>query len=210
MKNSIIELMTKLKIARIMPVALTLIVGAIILAAIVTVIRVAFFPNTATNSSQTTTYTGRTELLSSDTGSGVKMIVRGAIVADEKFRTYQIEISPTIRKISSTTGYNGEPVVADSKPNSVAAYEQFVYALDKANLVKGDEFTGSNNDLRGICATGRLYIFQVLSNSSVVKELWTSTCEGSPGSLQANLEQITNLFYTQLPGSSVTISKLWQ
>lgn len=96
-------------------------------------------------------------------------------------------------------GYASQQVSSEQLPNSTAAYEQFVYALNRAKLMDGRPFTGDDNDTRGVCATGSLYQFEVLQGTNVVQNLWTSTCAGSPGSLRANLGQVSNLFQVQIP-----------
>jgi hypothetical protein len=85
--------------------------------------------------------------------------------------------------------------------NTEQAYEQFVYALDKANMSK--ERTISNDDegkdLRGICAGGYVFEFSIMSADNEVKKLWTSTCGGSKGTLNASKDQLSRLFLAQIP-----------
>lgn len=203
--------MPQLKIAKIIPIALTLVIIAVIIATLVTIIRLVAFPDNQTNTSiSSSPEADRNALLDSSADRSVKMVVRGNIVADENFVTYQIEISPTVRVLSAKNGYLGESKVLLTEGNNIPAYEQFVYALDKANLTKGTQFVGAKNDLRGICATGFVYDFQLLNYEKVEKNLWTSSCNGSVGSLDANLEQVLNLFYAQLPGAENLISTVWQ
>lgn len=201
--------MAKLKIKKIIPVALTMVGISVAIALLITIVRISFFPDNSTNIGIITD-NSRVALLDTSANNSVKMIVRGQLVADEDYRSFQMQISPNYRTLSSTNGYLGEPVILDSNNNNIPAYEQFVYALDKANLAKGVELSGDKNDLRGICATGRVYIFQIINDGRIVKQLWTSTCSGSLGSLQASLEQLSNLFYAQMPESKSIISKLWR
>lgn len=87
-------------------------------------------------------------------------------------------------------------------PNNTAAYTQFVNALDKANLVVGTPFPDEQNSVAGICATGNVYEFSLLSAGQAEETLWTSTCGGSPGSLKANTNQLSQLFLNQIPSGS--------
>lgn len=208
-KSSILNEMAKLKIAKIIPVGLALVGIAVTIAALVTIVRISFFSGGNTQSGQMVD-NGRKALLDISANSSVKMIVRGQIVADEDYETFQIEVGPSRRILSSTKGYLDESTVITEKINNIPAYEQFVYALDKANLAKGVELEDDKNDLRGVCATGRVYSFQIINDEKIVKQLWTSTCSGSLGSLQASLGQVSNLFYTQLPESKSVIGGLWQ
>lgn len=130
------------------------------------------------------------------------MSVRGPIVADEEFQSYAISISPSDRTITTYTGYLDTVKKKKSLDNNTKAYEQFVYALDKANYMKGEvPADDDKNDLRGICATGYVYEYSVVSGDDVVKRLWSSTCKGSPGSLDASIEQLNTLYFDQIPGS---------
>jgi hypothetical protein len=185
------------------------IVFVIVMIVIVGVVSIgrAFF----NNSQQETTITeetdkGRTELLKTSDGHGVQMTVRGPLVADENFKSYSILVSPDERSMSVYEGYQDKLKKRKVLSNNDKAYEQFVHALDKANLMKGEVPTDDEkNDLRGICATGYVYEYSVVVNGDTIKRLWTSTCGGSPGSLEASTDQLNSLFFTQVPGSTELI-----
>ena len=195
--------------SRIFPIALVLIIAAIAIAALVSLTRAIFF-NTP-NTSQTTVSqvdAGRQALLSTTADRSVRMTVRGAIVADEKFHSYQITITPSSRTLTTYIGYLDTTVDNVNLGNNIPAYEQFVYSLDRANLAKGTELTGDKNDTRGICATGQVYVFAILKADKSVKTLWTSTCAGSKGSLDASVDQLTRLFISQIPNATQLINKI--
>ena len=182
--------------SRILPIILILIVVAVAIAGLVSVGRMIFGGD---QTDPTQVDVGRDALLNTSIDRSVRMTVRGPIVADEEFRSYQVTISPTSRQIATYSGYLETPIQVQQYSNNVQAYEQFVYALDKANMMNGQELLEEKNDTRGICATGNVYEFEVLQAGSAVKRLWTSTCKGSPGSFKANVEQVENLFFDQIP-----------
>ncbi|MFY9228303.1 MAG: hypothetical protein WAO28_03180 [Candidatus Microsaccharimonas sp.] len=198
--------MARYRTSRILPVALVIIVIIIAIAALVSLARIVFFSSTSTTPA--TVDTSKEALLDTSVGRSVSMTVRGPIVADEEFQSYQIDISNNVREIKTYKGYLDTVVDSVALSNNVAAYEQFVYALDKANLAKGVELSGDRNDIRGICATGRLYEFTILNNKQPVKRLWTSTCKGSAGSLNANVSQLTSLFVNQIPDAEKLIDRV--
>jgi hypothetical protein len=136
-------------------------------------------------------------LLATDASRGVKMTVRGPIVAQENFRSYQIVITPSSRIITTYKGYLGEQISTKQLDNNLPAYEQFVNSLVKANLSKSKPFETEN--LNGICATGTVTEFDVLQNNKSLAHIWTSTCKGSVGSLAASVDQNKNLFLSQIP-----------
>lgn len=193
--------------SRIIPIALVLIIVAVAIAALVSLARAVFFSG-STQSTTTQVDVSKEALVSSTADRSVRMTVRGTIVADEDFRSYQISVSPSSRSLTTFTGYLDKRIDGVQLSNNVTAYEEFVFALDRANLAKGTELSGDKNDIRGICATGLVYQFEILKDNSSVKTLWTSTCKGSRGSLDANLAQLTQLFTSQIPTANTLISKI--
>lgn len=147
-------------------------------------------------------------LLTTNAGSSVTMNVRGPIVADENFRSFQITVTPATREVKTFTGYLDAVIDEESLPNNTAAYTEFVHALNKANLAEGTQFEGEKNDIRGICATGRITQFIIKKNGEPVQTLWTSTCSGSKGSLRASVDQLSQLFTRQIPNAPNYISKV--
>jgi len=187
---------------RILPLIITIIVVALVIAAVVSIGR-AIFSGESSTEEAVQVDKGREALLDTASGHSVQMTVRGPIVADEEFQSYQVQVSNSERSITAYKGYLESRTDGTSLSNNTRAYEQFVYALDKANIMKGEEPKGEEgNDLRGICASGYVYEYAVLSGSNTVKMLWTSTCSGSKGTLDASREQLTNLFLDQIPKSN--------
>ena len=199
--------MANYRTSRIIPVILVIVIIIIAIAALVSLARVVFFSGSNSATAEQIDVS-RDTLLNTSVGHRVTMTVRGPIVADEKFHSYKIDISPDARTINTYTGYLGTVVSQEALGNNVASYEEFVHALDKAELAKGDQFEGDKNDTRGICATGRVYQFSIYDGATEVKNLWTSTCGGSKGSLDASVEQLTSLFVNQLPSATSLIKKI--
>jgi hypothetical protein len=197
--------MANYRTSRILPIILVIVIIIIAIAAIVSLARVVFFSGSSTPEISDVS---RDALLSTTAGRSVSMTVRGPIVADEEFHSYQIDISPSSREVKTYTGYLETVVGSITLGNSVASYEQFVYALDKADLADGQELVGDRNDVRGICATGRVYEFSILNSGDVIKRLWTSTCKGSTGSLDASVVQLTSLFVNQIPDADKLIKQV--
>lgn len=191
--------------SRILPILLVLIVVAIAIAGLVSVGRMIFGGD---QPSEGQVDVGRDSLLNTSVDRSVRMTVRGPIVAEEEFRSYQITVSPSSRRLVTYSGYLESPTETKQYSNNVEAYEQFVHALDKANMMNGDAFEGEKDDTRGICATGSVYEFEVLRADSSVKRLWTSTCRGSTGSFKASIEQVEGLFLEQIPDAQQVLKDL--
>jgi len=192
-------------LSRFIPIVLVLIIVAIAIAALVSLGQAIFGGN---QGSQTQANVGRDALLSTDANRSVRMTVRGPLVAEENFHSYQVTIAPASRTMTTYTGYLDQILSTKQLANNLNAYEQFVYALDKANLMQGDELTGDKNDIRGVCATGEVYEFEVLQDNSTVKRLWTSTCKGSPGSFKASVDQVQPLFLNQIPDNKTLLQAI--
>lgn len=195
--------MANYRTSRILPTILTIIVIIVAIAGLVALARLLF--TGSSNSSTPKVNETQQSLLNTGADRSVSMTVRGPIVAEEDFRSYRITVSPASRQIQTFKGYLDTVIDQQTLSNNTAAYEQFVFALDKANFAKGVPFEGERNDVRGICAVGRVYEFAVLNAGESKHMLWTSTCSGSAGSLRANSSQLSQLFLNQIPdGSSIT------
>lgn len=191
---------------RLFPALLVAIIVIVAVVAVVSITRALFFSGAKEAATQVDT--SREALLNIGRDRKVRMTVRGPIVAEEKFHSYQITVSAEGRSLTTYQGYVGTPIDSVTLSNSGAAYDEFVHALDKANLSKGTAFEGDKDDTRGICATGRVYEYEIMYGTSTVKRLWTSTCRGSAGSLSASVEQLTNLFVKQIPDSRALLQKI--
>jgi hypothetical protein len=197
--------MYKSSSSRILPIIIVLLVVAIAIAALVSVGR-AIFSGDGSNAPKVDP--GVESLLNTAVDRSVRMTVRGPIVADEQFRSYQITVDSSSRRLNTYSGYLDQTIDSVQLGNNTKAYEEFVYALNRANFMKGNELEDEKNDTRGICATGRVYEFEVLQGASAVKRLWTSTCKGSTGSLKASLSQVQKLFLNQIPENKTALNKI--
>jgi len=199
--------MANYRTSRIIPVVLVVVIIIIAIASLVSLARVVFFSGSSSDNT-TQVDVSRDALLNTSANHSVTMTVRGPIVADEAFRSYKIDVAPNNRHLVTYTGYLDTMVDQISLGNSVAAYNEFVHALDKADFTKGKQLTDEKNDTSGVCATGSVYRFTIYDGSTVVKDLWTSTCNGSKGSLNASVTQLTNLFTKQIPDAEKLIKKI--
>jgi hypothetical protein len=189
--------------SRIVPIILILLVIAIAVIALISVGRLLFGGG---NQSSGTTDPGRVALIDTSATHAVRMTVHGNIVADENYRSYQVTIDPNNRVLTTYSGYLDQVLNTKQLSNNQKAYEEFVYALDKAGMMNGTELTGDKDDTRGICADGRVYEFEVLSASDTVKHLWTSTCKNSSGSLTVSPTLLQSLVLDQIPDNQKVLS----
>lgn len=200
----------KEKLIRIAPILLIIAIAILSIITLVTVAKI-FMGEENTQTQQTSSTqkdTSSEELTKNEAGRGVKMTVRGPIVANEDFRSYTVEVSQNSRKLTTYKGYLGEVIQQVPLENNANAYNEFINALNKANMMKGEALTGDADNLAGVCATGHIYDFAILKDGTVTKHLWTSTCAGSKGSLLANTKQLQQLFISQVPGNEKVVRDL--
>lgn len=200
----------KEKLIRIAPILLIIVIAFLAIGALVSLGRMFMNgDNGAVNKDRVEEVDSSVEkLLSLDVERSVRMTVRGPIVAEEDFRSYVVEVSPDNRKLITYSGYVQNVIDLVDLDNNSNSYDQFVHSLNKANMMKGSQPSGEADDMRGICATGRTYEFAILMSGEAEKRLWTSTCTGSKGSLEANVTQLQNLFISQIPNNSEIVRDL--
>ncbi|HRQ86484.1 MAG TPA: hypothetical protein PLY16_00055, partial [Candidatus Saccharibacteria bacterium] len=150
--------MARLKTSRFLPIILIILVSIIAIVALVSFARALFFSGGST----TQIDQSREALLSTTAERKVQLTVRGPIVADENFHSYTITVTPNTRQLTTHSGYLDSVVDNISLGNNVAAYEQFAHALDKAQMWRGTQLTGERNDVRAVCATGKVFEFSII------------------------------------------------
>ena len=196
--------MASYRTTRFLQISFVVLVVALLIGVIAYIGRLLFFPPL----NVTTLDTGQTSLVSTSADRAVRMTVRGPIVADEDFRTYSIQITPNGRVLTLSKGYLNQQFDNITLGNNIPSYEQFVYALNAAGMMSGSQLTGDKNDTRGICATGKLYEFEVLNAGKTVKMLWATTCSDTSGSETASVSTLRELFTDQIPGAITKIERL--
>lgn len=192
-------------ITRFIPIIFIGLIVVLVIAAIVSVVRMVIGNNDQSTSQVLDT--SNQALLATDSNRSVRMTARGKIVGNETFRSYRVAVRPDQRTFARYKGYLEQPIVAKKYDNNTKAYEEFVYALSRAGLAKGTVLTGEANDTRGICANGIVYEFEIINGSKVIKRLWTSTCPEAKGSLVADVGLLQQLFVSQIPDAAEYIGK---
>ena len=186
--------------SRFVPILVVIVITVVAVAAVLAIGRALFGGDSTQDQSEVETVDiGNESLLSSESGRSIRLTVRGPIVADESHRSYQVTISPSSRVMATYEGYLESEMDIKKYDNNTSAYEELIYALQKRKMMDGIELTDEQNDLRGICATGKIYMFETLMDDETVKTLWTSDCSGSKGSALANVDEIIDMFIKQIP-----------
>lgn len=185
------EGMRKVVLNRIILIALVVVVLILIVAAITGL----GSPKTIVSTPENTT------LLTNTPEMSLTMKIRGPIVANEDFSVKTITVSPSSRQYQETTGYLETPPIASTAQNltnNIKAYDEFIFALEKGQLFNGNNLT-AENDLRGVCATGRTYEFTLYKSGTPVISTWSSTCKDTTGNLRGDLSGLVGIFAKQIP-----------
>ncbi|MGI6612241.1 MAG: hypothetical protein ACOX0Z_01535 [Candidatus Nanosyncoccaceae bacterium] len=200
--------MNKSKVSRIFPIILIILIVTFAIFVLVAVGKKIFKSDGKTSDKQAAVSQAspRDELLTTTTDRAVRATVRGQIVADEDFRSYQITITPSERRMVVFKSYLSEQVESISLDNNVPAYTEFVYALSKAGLGRSKPFPAELDNVSGICASGTLFEFDILRDGESVYHVWTSDCGGSKGSLGVSASNLRDLFLKQIPDNKKLLS----
>ena len=191
--------------SRFFPIVVVIVIIAIVVFGLVSLVRFLFNGN---NAAQTTDKTNglSSKLLNTGDEQSVSMTVRGPIVADENFRSFEIVISPSSRTITAWKGYDKQDVLSTKQySNDTASYTQFVNALGYAGYTKSNKV--SSNDTKGLCANGKVYNFEIMSGSNVTDDRWTTNC-GVKGSFNGDGPSVRQLFLDQIPDANSVTSKI--
>ena len=95
----------KNKLIRIAPILLIIVIAVLAIAALVSLGQMFFNGGDNQNKAQVSeTETASDNLLKNDVSRSVKMIVRGPIVADENFRSYTVEVTPSASTLITYIG----------------------------------------------------------------------------------------------------------
>lgn len=185
--------------SKVLPVVLIVIVMIVAIFAVVAVGRALLGRNTPAEPADDR---ASRALVTADADHSVRMTLRGPIVADEDFNSYQIEVSPIGRRMTTYRGYQNHVLEDTRLSNSTDAYVEFTHALNRIEFTNERELTEEQDDIRGVCPEGRLYTFEILQAQSVIKQLWTSSCRDAQGSFAGNAVDARDLFLKQIPESN--------
>ncbi|HUD08126.1 MAG TPA: hypothetical protein VMQ52_03545 [Candidatus Saccharimonadales bacterium] len=142
----------------------------------------------------------------SNTNTVIEMTIDGPVNDDPDHNAIQMIIGQTQNEINIIQGYQNSVIRTQSYPNNSAAYGWFLRSLDLAGYTEGKS-DPNLADYRGYCSTGDVYIFQVLTGSTVVEQYWATSC-GGQGTFKGEIPLVETLFQAQLPDYGSITSNL--
>jgi len=126
----------------------------------------------------------------------VRMTIEGKVDADQDHRSAQITIGRSSNTINLIQGYQGNVLKTQSYNSNEDAYATFLRALQLQGFARGNT-DPARQDSRGVCPTGKVYTFEVITGSATVQKLWTTSCGG--GTFKGNQQMVRQLFRNQIP-----------
>jgi hypothetical protein len=126
----------------------------------------------------------------------VRMTVEGPVKADQDQRSVTTTVGRSTNIIELRQGYQNNVIDTKSYASNEEAYATFLRALDLQGYTKGND-DPDREDSRGVCPTGRVYTFEIVTGSSNVQRFWTTSCGG--GTFKGKTDIIRRLFRAQIP-----------
>ena len=125
------------------------------------------------------------------------MTEQGRLVGQGDRRAIAIHISQNERRLEILTGYEEKLLSSQTYPNTPAAYETFLRALEQAGF--GRERRTLLVDERGACPLGRRHVYELRDKGEELIRLWGTSCGTREGSFGGNAGVIQQLFQLQIP-----------
>lgn len=133
----------------------------------------------------------------------MRMTVEGEVNADQEHRSAIVTVGRSNNTIELVQGYEGRVMQTRTYASNEEAYATFLRALQLQGYTRGDD-NPDREDSRGVCPTGKVYTFEIVTGSAVVQRFWTTSCK--EGTFRGNTNLIRTLFREQIPDYSEIIS----
>lgn len=145
----------------------------------------------------------QTELIDyAKTQTVVRMTVEGRVNLDAEHRLVRVTVGRDSNVINLIQGYEGHVIQTQTYDSNENAYATFLRALQLKGYTKGND-DPDRQDSRGVCPTGKVYTFEIITGSSPVQRFWTTSCGG--GTFKGEASVIRQLFRAQIPDYSKII-----
>lgn len=147
-----------------------------------------------------TTVTTTQQVVLSDyarSNTAVKLQTGGPIVGDEKYVSYEIEITENYRKMTTFAGYQQRPTNVKQYDNNLEAYRTFLRALERSSFLTQLKNT-EGLDGTASCPTGRRFNYVLTDQQEEVSNLWSTSCTNIRGTMGGSGSAIRSLFKAQI------------
>lgn len=135
---------------------------------------------------------------SAPTDAYVTMTLDGCVNGDDAHRAIKITVSRDQRVLDIIQGYSGHVIDSHSFGNNEAAYNVFLHALKNSGFMTKRKGANLSADLTGVCPTGTRTIFALNQSVDILSQLWTTSCDSTPGTLGTDPSLLMDLFQAQI------------
>jgi hypothetical protein len=130
------------------------------------------------------------------TDTVMRLTVEGQVNVDQDHRLAKVIIGRSQNTMQLVQGYQNKVIKTREYASNEAAYTTFLRALDLQGYTRGND-DPRLEDSRGVCPTGTVYTFEIITGSSIVQSYWTTSCGG--GTFEGNSAVIRRLFRVEIP-----------
>lgn len=130
-------------------------------------------------------------------GTSVSVTTQGELVGQDERRAIRITVTQAERRLEILTGYEEAVERAHVYPNTPAAYETFLIALEQLGFSRERETV--IEDERAACPTGRRYVYELKEYSQEQLRLWGTSCGRGQGNFGGVATTVRQLFEAQIP-----------
>jgi hypothetical protein len=130
-------------------------------------------------------------------GVSAVLTTQGKLVGEDQRRAIRISIDQNERRLEILTGYEEAVERAQTYPNTHAAFEAFLVALDQAGF--DSKRKTIIKDERGACPLGKRYIYELKEYSQDLLSLWDTNCGQQMGTFAGSKLTVRKLFEQQIP-----------
>ena len=122
--------------------------------------------------------------------------VSGEIQAKEEHREIRISVNRNERVFEVISGYDGKVIARKTFPNSSDAFEEFMYALERAGFT--DDRNSEFDTVKGVCPKGTRSEYVLSKQGAELSRLWSTSCSRKDGSFAGERRLVRDLFQNQI------------
>ncbi|MDZ7785947.1 MAG: hypothetical protein U5L95_02390 [Candidatus Saccharibacteria bacterium] len=132
-----------------------------------------------------------------DSSAKVSYEVRGEIVANEEHQSIRFTIDRNQRVFEVFDGYQKKVIKKKTFSNNSKAYEEFIYALDRAGFINQQEADFDTE--KGVCPEGNVMVYKLADQGEDISRLWSGSCDDEAGTFGGDDDDVEDLFEAQIP-----------
>jgi hypothetical protein len=190
------DLAAKFRWAALIVAIVTLVVGASI--GVVRLTISTLTPKKTSQTNKTATVEKVFDIMAYDKpGVYIRLGVRGPVISDEKYRSYNIDISQKSRVMQSLETYQNNIAKELVYENNPAAFTNLLKSLRLQGFHLKDPAFLQPDDT-GYCPKNARYYYEIYENNIQVFRAWGTSCSSEIGTSAATGE-VKELFKKQIP-----------